>query len=119
MIIIPGELTDLNTYIHALNSCRWSGNKIKQEETERCAWAAKMARCAFPACYPVKITYRWFSKDNRKDIDNVAFAKKFINDGLVIAGVLPKDSRKFIAGFADEFYIDKENPRTEIIIETI
>ena len=66
--------------------------------------------------YPVEIVYRWYSRDNRKDIDNVAFAKKFINDGLVKAGVIQNDSRKFIKGFKDEFYIDKENPRVEVQI---
>jgi len=35
MIIIKGELTDLNQYIKALNSHRFVGSKIKKQETER------------------------------------------------------------------------------------
>lgn len=117
-LIIPGELTDLNSYIKALNGNRWSGNKIKQDETERVAMEARIIRMQeVPEdWYPVRIHYKWFSKDQRKDTDNVAFSKKFINDGLVEAGVLENDSRKYVAGFFDDFYIDKDNPRTEVEI---
>ena len=117
-LTIKGELTDLNTYIKALNGNRWSGNSIKQTETERVAYEARLARLCAVQEYPVKITYRWYCPDQRKDTDNVAFAKKFINDGLVQAGILENDSRKFISGFADEFYIDKANPRVVIEICT-
>lgn len=115
-LIIKGELCDLNTYIKALNGSRWGGNDIKQVETQRVAYEARLARISPITAYPVRILYRWYSPDQRKDTDNVAFAKKFINDGLVQAGVLENDSRKFVAGFADEFFIDKENPRVEIEI---
>jgi hypothetical protein len=119
ILTIKGELTDLNTYIKALNGNRWSGNDIKQVETERVAYEARLARLKPVEKYPVKITYRWYSPDQRKDTDNVAFAKKFINDGLVVAGILENDSRKFISGFADEFYIDKSNPHVVVEIETV
>jgi len=115
-LTIKGELTDLNTYIKALNGNRWSGNSIKQSETERVAYEARIARLQPVAKYPVRIAYKWYCKDQRKDTDNVAFAKKFVNDGLVIAGVLENDSRKFVCGFSDEFFIDKSYPRVEIEI---
>lgn len=41
--------------------------------------------------------------------DNVAFAKKFILDGLQLAGVLENDNRKFIGTMADEIITDTEN----------
>jgi len=115
-IIIQGELTDLNSYIKALNSSRWGGNSIKQVETNRVYQECKDQKIKPITEYPVKINYKWFCKDNRKDTDNVAFAKKFINDGLVLAEVIEDDSRKYVAGFSDEFYIDKNNPRVEITI---
>ena len=118
-LTIKGELTDLNTYIKALNGNRWKGNDIKQTETERVAYEARLARMKPVEQYPVRIIYRWYSPDQRKDTDNVAFSKKFINDGLVVAGILENDSRKFIAGFVDEFYIDKANPRIEVEICTV
>lgn len=118
-ITIQGELTDLNTYIKALNASRWDGNAIKQEETNRVALECRVARAEpIEKGYPVHITYNWYSKDNRMDTDNVAFAKKFINDGLVQAGVLENDSRKFVKGFSDNFYIDKTKPRVVVEIAT-
>jgi hypothetical protein len=38
----------------------------------------------------------------------VAFAKKFIIDGLVQANVIPEDSMKYIIGFEDEFIVSKK-----------
>ena len=66
--------------------------------------------------YPVHITYEWYSPDQRKDLDNVAFAKKSINDGLVAAGVLDGDGRRHISGFTDRFFIDRERSRIEVTI---
>lgn len=115
---IPGELTDLNAYIKALNGNRFTANTIKRKETERVAMEARIARLPAIQDYPVTITYRWYSKNKRKDIDNVAFSKKFINDGLVTAGVLEDDSRKYISGFTDEFYVDDKNPRVEVLVQS-
>lgn len=113
---IKGELTDLNSYVKALNSNRFSGNNIKREETERVYVEAISQKLRPVQQYPVLIDFIWYSKDKRKDIDNIAFAKKFILDGLVMAGVLQNDSRKHVSSFSDTFYIDKENPRTEVRI---
>ena len=115
-LIIPGELTDLNTYIKKMNSNRFSGNEVKQDETQRVAMEARICRLGAVTNYPVRIAYHWYSKDRRKDIDNVAFSKKFINDGLVAAGVLENDSRKYVSGFSDSFYIDVDSPRVEVFI---
>ena len=50
--------------------------------------------------YPVWLTYTWYSKYARIDTDNVAFAVKFIHDGLIDAGVLDGDGRRHIAGLS-------------------
>jgi len=115
-LVIPKELTDLNSYLKAMNNNRFVGAKVKKQDTEYVYWCCKQQKIPPVKDYPVKILFRWFSKDNRKDIDNVAFSKKFILDGLVIAKVLENDSRKFVSGFTDEFYVDAKNPRVEIEI---
>jgi Holliday junction resolvase RusA-like endonuclease len=117
-ITIEGELTDLNTYIQAERSHRFAASALKREETERVAWEAKASGHPPVTEYPVAITCRWYSKDQRKDIDNVAFAKKFILDGLVLAGILQGDSRQYITGFSEAFLVDKERPRVEVEIES-
>lgn len=47
----------------------------------------------------------------------MAFAKKFILDALVKAGILAGDGRKNVVGFSDEFHVDPGNPRVVITIE--
>ena len=59
----------------------------------------------------------WYEKNRKRDPDNICFAKKFILDAMVKNHVLPNDSQKYIKGFRDLFYIDKDNPRIEIFIE--
>lgn len=115
IFIIEGELTDLNTYIKALNSNRYSGNELKQINT----FDAKVACNDLPPIteFPVYITMIWRCKNKRKDPDNIAFAKKFILDGMVQAKVIPDDSFKYIAGFKDVFHVSDE-PCIEVNIET-
>ena len=60
------------------------------------------------------ITY--YCKNKRKDMDNIAAAKKFIFDGLVTAGKLKNDGWNEIGGWTEEFKIDKKNPRIEVQI---
>ena len=115
-LIIKGELCDFNTFQNKTRSNKFAGAKIKKEETERIYWECKQQKLSPVKEYPVEIIFRWYSKDNRKDIDNVAFSKKFVLDSLVLAGVLEGDGRKFISGFIDEFYISKDNPRVEVEI---
>lgn len=117
MLKIEGELTDHNAFIAGLNRSRWIGAGIKRDETSRVAMEIRHNRDIQPVQnYPVRIIYHWYSKDRRKDIDNVAFAKKFINDALVDTGILKNDGRKCISGFEDFFYIDKEHPRVMVEI---
>lgn len=118
-LTIPGELCDLNTYVQAERSSRFAGAKIKEAETHRCVLEARVARMeAFPECqYPVRVEFTWYTKDLRKDTDNVSFAKKFILDGLVKAGILEDDRRKYVKLTTDiAFHVDKNNPRVEVSI---
>lgn len=113
-LIIPGELTDLNTYIDAERGNRYAAAKIKREMTDYVTLFAKRFKTEIRT--PVRIRFNWITKDERKDPDNIAFAKKFILDGIVSAGLLPNDGRKQIKGFTDDFDVDKQNPRVEVEI---
>jgi Holliday junction resolvase RusA-like endonuclease len=61
------------------------------------------------------VRFTWVERNRRRDIDNVAFAKKFVLDGLVAAGVIGNDTPQYVAGFEDRFLYDGRNPR--IIVE--
>ena len=45
----------------------------------------------------------WIEENKRRDLDNICFAKKFILDALVQAGVLQDDNRKIVTNFTDSF----------------
>ena len=45
----------------------------------------------------------WIEENKRRDLDNICFAKKFILDALVEAGVLQDDNRKIVTNFTDSF----------------
>lgn len=117
IITLPGELPDLNSYLTELNRHRHMGAKMKKEATEFVAWHTKKYRTRdFNPPYHIAIS--WYCKNARKDPDNVIFAKKFIMDGLQLAGVIPQDTWKTISGFTDLLFIDKVKPRIEIIIKS-
>lgn len=111
IITIPGELTDLNTYIDAERTNRYAGAKIKHNMTYLSFMRARGHKNDFKR---QRIIFRWYCKNQKKDPDNISFAKKFILDGMVKAGVLENDGWKQVAGFQDEFYLDKQHPRVEV-----
>ena len=112
-LIIPGELTDLNTYINRERGNRYAAAATKEEDTNRVYWECKSQKlkCINVAVF---VSCTWFCKNKRKDKDNIAFGKKSILDGLVKAKVLSNDGWDQVVGFQDTFVIDKENPRVEI-----
>lgn len=118
-LTIEGELCDLNTYINDERSSRYQAASIKKVETNRVASLARLQKLdPIPeSVYPVAVHLMWYTKDLRKDVDNVVFAKKFILDGLVEAGVIAKDSRKYVAFVQDQgIEVDKHRPRVEVAI---
>lgn len=118
-LIISGDLPSLNEYTKA-NRSKYGevlGARVKRE-------AEKLIRLHIQAqgltdihyVHPVRIDFRWYMENARKDPDNVCFAKKFILDALVRAGVLENDNYRHVKGFTDNFFIDKDFPRIEIDI---
>jgi Holliday junction resolvase RusA-like endonuclease len=91
-------------------------NRTKDEHDRRVAWAAKAAGIK-PARGRIRYHVLWVEPNHRRDLDNVAFGKKFVQDGLVKAGILKNDTHHEIAGFSDSFAYDSKRPRIEITIE--
>ena len=66
----------------------------------------------------VRLLFVWHRKDARTDPDNVAFAKKYLLDGMVNAGMLVNDGPKQIAGFQDEFFYGEADKVEVFLIES-
>lgn len=115
-ITIEGRFPSLNDFIGAMQKHRLAGAKMKAEETER-------ARLHFIGCKkyknPLYIQFTWYESSTRRDPDNVVFAKKFVLDGMVRAGVVPDDSQKWIVGFEDIVETDAINPRVVVEIAEV
>lgn len=116
--VIEGKLAGMNDII-SLARTHWSkSNDLKHEETERCAWAIRMARID-PILEPVLIHFDWYEPNAKRDVGNIRAGEKFISDALVMVGVLKDDSQKWVRGMSDRFMIDRENPRVEVTITTL
>lgn len=110
---IEGGFPSLNDYIRAVNASRFKGNAVKRECTEAAAWCARAARMP-RFSRPVTVRFLWVERNRRRDLDNVAFGKKFVLDGLVAAGVIGNDTPQYVRGFTDSFAYDARNPRIEV-----
>ena len=118
-LIINGTLPGLNEYVNAERSNRYKAAAMKhQVESVVIACAKKYLR-GVKYERPVVMEYRWYEPNKRRDKDNVVFAKKFIQDGLVKAGVLHGDGWKWIERFNDDVQEDKNNPRVEVTISEV
>ena len=105
-MFIEGKFVELNKYITSLNSSRYRGNNVKQEMTNLVYWQA-VGKPKFKT--PAVFKFVWFVKDRRKDPDGIAFAKKYVLDGLQKAGIITGDGFREVKGFIDEFIVsDKE-----------
>jgi hypothetical protein len=114
---IPGELPSMNEIIKAAKSHYAVYSKMKQENTELCGYAALKQKAI---SRPVKVIIQWYTKDLKKDPDNVSAGQKFILDGIVEAGIIPNDTRKYIKEITHMFPDpDKENPRVEVELKEV
>lgn len=116
-IVIPGELSDLNTYTQANRSNRYEGGRVKKTDTQKVRYCIKACRDKKKFTKPIYLIYTFYCKDKRKDKDNIDIAKKFIQDALVEEGIIKNDGWNDIEGWAVNFFIDKNNPRIEVEIE--
>lgn len=114
-IWIPGEFTTANQYIAATNTNRYMGAQIKKSETNRVMWECRGLEPI--VVYPVSIKMTWVRKSKKSDPDNIAFAVKFILDGLQQAGILNQDTWNSIGRISHEFKVDKNNPGVSVEVE--
>ena len=98
------KFTTLNDYIKAERTPKWGqqmANTIKKRETNFVNLKARKLLSKIDS--PVRIIFNWRCSNRKSDPDNIAFAKKFILDGLVKASILANDGWKQIKGFEDNF----------------
>jgi hypothetical protein len=117
MLDIQGTMPGLNDFLAAVNRHRLMGNKMKQEQTERVAWAAKTQLPVFTR--KINLTFVYREANRKRDKDNIAFAKKFILDGLVTSGRVPNDTWAWIGDWSEAFVVEPNNPGITVIINEV
>ena len=116
--VIEGRLIGFNEYSQMQRTNAYMGAKKKREDTDRIAWIIRNSLRKYRAYAPVTVHFRWYEPNRRRDMDNVAgYGHKVILDALVKAGVLHDDGWKYVRGFTDSFFVDKNNPRIVVEIE--
>ena len=105
------QLPGLNEYTRACRTSAQAAAKMKRDTEGEIRWFTG----GLPEFRkPVIIHFRWIESTRKRDLDNGAFAKKFILDALVSAGKLPDDGQKWVRGFVDTF---ERGEQTGVIIE--
>lgn len=116
---IKGRLPGLNEIIDEARRHRFAGAKQKKKETERCAYEIA-AQGVGRIRKPVRLHFRWIEPNAKRDLDNIVAGAKFIGDGLVLAGCIPNDTRKWVVGFTHTFPEPcPEDPKIVVIMEPI
>lgn len=102
---VQGRMQALNDYISVNRGKKgkWLGSKYKKEQTEMVVEALEAFGSDLPHFEkPVIVEFHWVEINKKRDPDNFVFAKKFILDGMVKAGLIPNDGWSNIAGFGKE-----------------
>lgn len=115
MLIINGRLPGRNESEKAARTSWATGANLKKKNTERVYWEC-MAQRLEPINGMAHITVTFFEKDYRRDTDNILGGLKYILDGLVNAGIIVDDGRKYVDLSVNPVMVDKKNPRIEIEI---
>ena len=123
-LIIDGTLPNLNDYLKAERQTfrkggkfTTKGNELKKDTQELIIWAIRQQLRGVHITKPIILKYDFYEPNKKRDLDNIsAFAHKTVQDSLVLAGIIDNDGWKNIAGYVDQFYLDGESPRIEILL---
>jgi Holliday junction resolvase RusA-like endonuclease len=116
-LTIPLPLPTLNEVV-AASKAHWSRYARSKRSSTTMVEALARSERIKPITGPVRLSFQWYPKDRRIDLDNLAAGGcKGICDGLVQAGVLPDDSQKWVRGLAHELHDPDGNPRVIVTWE--
>lgn len=118
-IILNTSFPTLNEYIKAERSNKYMAANLKKFFTEKVELLAKEQNFNLPSNTMFNVNIKWYKPNNRIDHDNIAFAIKFVLDGLIKAKILKSDSPKYINNIFHEFEVDKNRSYISCIVEFI
>lgn len=100
IVEIKMKLPSANDYIDVCRTNKFKAAQFKRDvENQIALFLKRLPRFE----QPIRIHFHWIEENKRRDLDNIAFAKKFILDTLVKLGKLKDDNRKCVTMFTDTF----------------
>lgn len=119
-VVIDGRLPGMNEFISAQRTNKYKGAKMKADGQHTCEIYVKKALRHTCIEKPIRIHYCFYERNTKRDMDNISgFAHKVFQDALVCCGVIDNDGWKNIVGYTDDFCVDRNNPRIEIVLEEV
>lgn len=110
----------LNEYIHECARHPQAGAKFKRDYQYIAQNAIRTQLPRLTIDKPIIIHYRFYEADRCRDKGNIfSFADKVFEDALQACNVIPNDGWDQINNFTHEFFVDKKNPRIEIVLEEV
>lgn len=113
---VPTLLPTLNEYTKASRANRYASAGMKKNTEDMLIWYIRSQLRGYKAKRPVFLVFKWVEKNKKRDHDNVAFAKKYVQDALVKSGVIEGDGWKHVTGFIDLFCVNKKRYGVEVTI---
>ena len=111
---IKGKMPSLNEYDSQHSHYRVAA-QMKKHWTELIAVQAGIAAQG-RKYLAITVDIQWIEPNKRRDKDNIAFAKKFIFDGLVLAEIIPNDGWANVVNWTESFKVDTKNPRVLVTV---
>lgn len=113
---INEKLPSCNEYIKLCRTNKYAAARMKLKIEQQIGYyLLKLPRYD----EPIKIHFHWIEGSQRRDWDNVCFAKKFILDSMVKYKKLSDDNRKIVTSFTDTFEYQKGKAKVILEIEKI
>jgi len=117
-LIIQGTLPTLNQIINTSKRNKYAYVKMKNGAIQTVGWSAKACKLSkMPNQYD--FSFMWYCPNKATDKDNIIAGQKFVFDGLQEGGYLVNDGWKQIGKITHELFVDKLNPRVEILITEV
>lgn len=119
-IVIPHRFASLNEYIGQLGRNPKAGGRMKRDDcgimimfTRKCLRGVKIKT-------PIVIHYAFYEPNTKRDRQNVSsYFDKCYADCLQKSGFIRNDGWNDIYNITHDFFVDKRNPRVEIVIEEV
>lgn len=119
-ITISGRLIGLNEYINAERTNLYKAANMKrqlEQDTIAATYIALDRGTIHKHTNPCELWVTFVEPNHRRDLDNISFCIKGIQDALVKCGVFQDDSTKYIQVLHYTIAFDAKNPRVIVTIK--